>query len=269
MQGILRRSTPSHEGTCEVNSSTGNVLEDSFTYNTVATTVEESGVHNTSTGNEAEDHFSSNTAATTVEASNVPVSTNSALAYLEKCILKARNSLSLHTITLYSCYVVVSQKVLLVLPPRPSRVTFTTIKFYIHALILGDNPAVRLGTPLAMGKLADSVSLDLNEYERFRETRREKSDLIVPKMTRVDWLHEQGYTRSEMAEVEAEIKVIKMHRRRNARTGFWERVQEVFQHCNDRSPSVKRRRRSSYGLLIRASLSRKCASTSICCALCG
>ena len=153
---------------------------------------------------------------------------------------------------------------MLILPPRPNRVTFTTIEFYVHALILGDNPAARLCPPLAMGKFAYSVSLDLNEYERSREPRREMRQLIVPKMKRVDWLREEGIPRCQMAKVEAEIRVIKMHRRRNATKGFWEIVGDVFRSIDrsarDDNASLKRRRRSSYSLLIRASLSRKSVS---------
>jgi hypothetical protein len=41
-------------------------------------------------------------------------------------------------------------------------------------------------------------------------------------------LLKEGVARSEMARVENEIKVINEHRRRNARKGLWERIQEVF-----------------------------------------
>jgi hypothetical protein len=127
----------------------------------------------------------------TVEASKVQVRTNIALGSLEK---------------------------------RP-RVTFKTVEFHIHALILGDNPAVSVGPPLSIGwEAVASVILDLDAYETSRPPRQDSSDLVVPRAMRVDWLREEGCARSEMARVENEIKVIKKHRLRNA-PGLWERVQ--------------------------------------------
>jgi hypothetical protein len=148
---------------------------------------------------------------------------------------------------------------------RPSRVTFTTIEIYVHALILGDNPTVSVGPPLSIGwEAVASVILDLDAYETSRPPRRERRDLVVPREIREDWLREEEITRSEMAEVEAEIKVIKKHRLRNARKGFWEIVGDVFRSfdrsAQDDHASVRRRRRSSYSLLIRASLSRQSVS---------
>jgi hypothetical protein len=105
------------------------------------------------------------------------------------------------------------------------RVTFKTVEFHIHALILGDNPAVSVGPPLSIGwEAVASVILDLDAYETARPPRQDSSDLVVPRAMRVDWLREEGCARSEMARVENEIKVIKKHRLRNA-PGLWERVQ--------------------------------------------
>jgi hypothetical protein len=114
------------------------------------------------------------------------------------------------------------------LPPRPIRVTFTTVEFHACALILGDNPAVSVGPPLGawgvalseMGEAVPAVILTLDAYETKRPRRRKWRQLIVPKTTREDWLREQGVACGEMAKVEDEIKVIKMHRRRNARKGL-------------------------------------------------
>jgi hypothetical protein len=151
---------------------------------------------------------------------------------------------------------------------QPS-VTFSAVEFHTHELILGDNPSVSVGPPLAMSwKAVESKILDLEEYETSRPPRRERRDLIVPRSMRVTWLRAEGYARSELAEVENEIKVIKKHRRTNARKGLWEKVREVVSpndtSAKDNDASSKRRRRSSYDLLIKPSLfrvlSRKSAS---------
>jgi hypothetical protein len=99
MQGILiRTSPPTQGGTFEVNNGiAGNDVEDSFSYNTVATTVEEFEVNDSSTtGNDGEDDFTSNTLVAAVKGSNVQVRTNVALASLARCVLKAHNSLLYH-----------------------------------------------------------------------------------------------------------------------------------------------------------------------------
>jgi hypothetical protein len=145
-------------------------------------------------------------------------------------------------------------------------VTFSTVKFHTHAVILGDNPSVSVGPPLAMGwKAVHSDSLDMEEYETSRPPRRQKRDLIIPKNMRVSWLRDEGYARSELAEVEDEIKMIKKYRKTNAHKGLWEKVRESMR-SNDRSAQVvvkkvddthaKRRRRSTKDLMLRPSRSR-------------
>jgi hypothetical protein len=143
---------------------------------------------------------------------------------------------------------------------QPS-VTFSALEFHTHKLILGDNPSVSVGPPLAMGwKAVESEILDLEDYETSRPPRRERRDLVVPRSTRVTWLRNEGYARSELAEVENEIKVIKKHRRANARKGLWEKVREVISSndtsAQDNDASIKRRRRSSYDLMIKPSVVR-------------
>jgi hypothetical protein len=153
---------------------------------------------------------------------------------------------------------------------RPN-ITFSVVAFHTHAIVLGDNPAVSVGPPLAMSwKAVESVSLDLEEYETSRPPRRQKRDLIVPRTMRMDWLRDEGYSRHEVAEVENEIKVIKKYRQTNAHKGLWDKVRESVLSKNDKgiqgdddSVKIKRSRRlsyqrkSSYDVLIGASLSKK------------
>lgn len=108
---------------------------------------------------------------------------------------------------------------------QTARVTFTTVEFRTHCIILGDNPSVSSGPPVTIGwKSVESQSLNLSEYEEFREPRREKCDLILPRMTRTQWLRAAGYARSEMKAVDDQVQVIKKHRRRNSRPGLWEKL---------------------------------------------
>lgn len=142
-----------------------------------------------------------------------------------------------------------------------SSVTFSAVEFHTHDLILGDNPSVSVGPPIAMGwKAMKSEILDLEEYETSRSPRRKTRDLIVPRSMRVTWLRAEGYARSELTEVEGEIKVIKKHRRTSARKGLWEKVREVVSSNNrnaqDDDATITRIRRSSYDVLIKPSQPR-------------
>ncbi len=126
--------------------------------------------------------------------------------------------------------------------PLRLKVTFKTVEFHSHALILGDNPAVSIGLPVSIDwKAVESVILDLDEYETSRPPRRDMCSLILSKTMRVRMLLKEGYARSHMTEVENEIKVIKKHRRKNARKGPWERVQNVYQHSIGSSASLSRK----------------------------
>jgi hypothetical protein len=142
------------------------------------------------------------------------------------------------------------------------RVTFSAVEFHTHGLILGDNPSVSVGPPLAISwKAVESKILDLEEYETSRPPRRERRDLVVPRSIRVNWLRAQGYARGELTEVENEIKQIKKHRLTNARKGLWEKVREVVRSndttiAQDDDASIIRTRRSSYDLLMKPSLPR-------------
>jgi hypothetical protein len=143
-----------------------------------------------------------------------------------------------------------------------TRVTFTTVAFHTHAIVLGDNPSVSVGPPLAMGgETLYSETVNLDEYEKSRPPRREKCDMLLPRDTRLSWLREEGYARSEIKAAEDEIKVIKKHRRANAQKGLWEKVRvsvrskkstalEGKLQSGDDEPAI--RRRSSRDVITRA-----------------
>jgi hypothetical protein len=62
-----------------------------------------------------------------------------------------------------------------------SRVSFSTVEFKSHEMILGNSPATGRGPPLeisweAMGR----SSLKLDEYESVRPPRRTKQELLLP-----------------------------------------------------------------------------------------
>lgn len=62
-----------------------------------------------------------------------------------------------------------------------SRVSFSTVEFKSHEMILGDNPATGSGPPLEIDwEATGSESLELEEYESVRPPRRTKEELLMP-----------------------------------------------------------------------------------------
>ena len=80
-----------------------------------------------------------------------------------------------------------------------SSVSFSTISFHEHAMILGDNPSTSSGPSLEIdwSKQSSSV-LDLEEYEATRYPRRSKKQLHVPGVLRTNWLLASGHTLREI-----------------------------------------------------------------------
>ena len=61
------------------------------------------------------------------------------------------------------------------------RVRFDSITFYEFDTIMGDNPAVREGCPIALGdKLLRSKEVAVDRYERSRRPRQSRHSLYIP-----------------------------------------------------------------------------------------
>ena len=83
-----------------------------------------------------------------------------------------------------------------------SCVSFSTIDFYEHAMVLGDNPSTSCGPSLELDWTAqDSTTFSLDEYEAMRYQRRSKFQLIMPGSMRKSLLLESGYTMREIQEM--------------------------------------------------------------------
>lgn len=100
-------------------------------------------------------------------------------------------------------------------------VRFGTVTIFVHANILGDNPSVSAGPPLAIDwKALHSTTLSLDAYEEQNPgPRRTSGELLLPRMMRDDILRHEGYARSEMKEVIQEVLKIKSQRENSARDG--------------------------------------------------
>lgn len=117
-------------------------------------------------------------------------------------------------------------------PPvvQKKNVSWHTVEFQTHEMILGDNPATSRGPPLSIGRpILGRESLAIDDYEGHRPPRRSRGDLIVPHSVRVRMLMEAGYSREELRTMEAKLLKIKTARRANATEGLLERARKFFE----------------------------------------
>ena len=77
--------------------------------------------------------------------------------------------------------------------------TYTTIDFHEHPVIVGDNPAVSRGPPLTLDwEAQNSYQLNVDEYEEARPERRRYVELLTSRSTRIELLRSSGYSRMEI-----------------------------------------------------------------------
>mmetsp|Transcript_45099 Transcript_45099/g.109120 ORF Transcript_45099/g.109120 Transcript_45099/m.109120 type:complete len:143 (+) Transcript_45099:119-547(+) len=88
-----------------------------------------------------------------------------------------------------------------------SSVSFGTIEFHEHAIVLGDNPSTSCGPSLEIDwNVQHNVTIDVDDYESHRMPRRSKDQLIMPNAMRTDMLLTQGYSLREIRETSAKRK---------------------------------------------------------------
>ena len=115
-------------------------------------------------------------------------------------------------------------EVCLVERPKKS-VSWSNIEINHHAVVLGDNPSVSSGPPVALGpKLLHMESIPVLEYEESRPPHREKFQMALPRMIREDMLKDEGYGRADFRLSELEIRKVKKHRKANASASLWEKL---------------------------------------------
>ena len=83
-----------------------------------------------------------------------------------------------------------------------SCVSFSTIDFHEHAMVLGDHPATSCGPSLELDWTAqDSATFSLDEYESMKYERRSGKELVMSGSMRTNLLLESGYTMREIQEM--------------------------------------------------------------------
>jgi hypothetical protein len=113
---------------------------------------------------------------------------------------------------------------------KKSALSFGSVNIHTHSLILGDNPAVSQGLPLALAwDHEDSMSFSLDEFEIIRETR-PKKPLKISREDREAWLQEIGHTSGSFSRLYHEIYQIKLSREQVKQEQEQEERQEERQH---------------------------------------
>lgn len=78
---------------------------------------------------------------------------------------------------------------------RGSSVSFSTVEFHEHAMILGCSPSTSHGPPIEIGwESLSSMCFALDDYEDIRPPRRDKHSMAMPASLREAVLMENGYT---------------------------------------------------------------------------
>ena len=90
-----------------------------------------------------------------------------------------------------------------------SAVSFGTVEFHEHAIVLGDNPSTSSGPSIEIDWTPlQNVILEVEEYESHRLPRRSKQQLIMPNQMRTDLLLDSGYSLREIRETTANRRTL-------------------------------------------------------------
>lgn len=120
--------------------------------------------------------------------------------------------------------------------PKNKRVTFNVIEVREHPRILGDNPSAKKGPPLSIGWYRPSTGrvliYSVDEYERRRESERNKSVLILSPIERQRMLlREAGVTPSEIFAARQEVSKIRKSRRDHNILVDYDETIVAFEQC--------------------------------------
>ena len=107
--------------------------------------------------------------------------------------------------------------------------TFDKVFIYEFSLTLGDNPAVREGCPIALGKkciqktVLDMESFEQSKRPKFQKRKRGK-DLYIPVYDRAALLMSQGFTLEKIVETVLEVEKIKKSRQECMKLNGWQKL---------------------------------------------
>ena len=92
---------------------------------------------------------------------------------------------------------------------RKRSVSFDSVHVHEHTVVLGDNPSVSSGLPIALGERSLTETMDIDEYEEYERRHRGANRLSKKDRAR---LIRQRHTRFSMMKAKRELKQIKKSR---------------------------------------------------------
>jgi len=111
-------------------------------------------------------------------------------------------------------------------------VRFNEIEIREYNVIVGDNPSVHFGPPISIGWDYDKenlVRIPVEDYESVRGERRVAKQLVIPGMIRVEKLHENGVSRSDIVKAVRQVSRAKHKRNQTVNNIKISRLEEAAQ----------------------------------------
>jgi hypothetical protein len=100
-------------------------------------------------------------------------------------------------------------------PPKKLEVSFSTIEIRRYPMIIGDNPACRIGPPVSLGWGYEALpELTIDDFERLRSKQRRTRlhHLVLNYYQRLEIVQHCGVTREERKKVERQVARIQRQR---------------------------------------------------------
>eukprot|EP00529_Nitzschia_sp_RCC80_P037319 CAMPEP_0113451208 /NCGR_PEP_ID=MMETSP0014_2-20120614/6221_1 /TAXON_ID=2857 /ORGANISM="Nitzschia sp." /LENGTH=155 /DNA_ID=CAMNT_0000342559 /DNA_START=151 /DNA_END=618 /DNA_ORIENTATION=+ /assembly_acc=CAM_ASM_000159 len=111
--------------------------------------------------------------------------------------------------------------------PKP-KVGFDEVEILEFNYVLGDNPGVSSGAPIALGAdLQNQITLEVDYYEKARGKRKSRKKMTIPVHERAHILMSQGYSLEDIASATMEADAISRDRANSANAKNWDKVNEV------------------------------------------
>ena len=112
------------------------------------------------------------------------------------------------------------------------KVSFATVQIHEHPMVLCDNPGGLSGPPLSLDWKAQACyEIPLDKYEKNRPERRNKHELALPDVIRIEILRNSGYSRSEIVARTRPVNIARTRRMSTIkgmkRAGFEEFTERV------------------------------------------
>ena len=111
-----------------------------------------------------------------------------------------------------------------------STIGFAQVHIREYARRMGDNPGCRCGVSLTLDwDVQSDVSIDLDQYEETRPTRRDRSEMILPPEVRMQMMRDAGYARGEILQYVKKANIARGQRARTNETLQLAGAQEMAQ----------------------------------------